>query len=96
MKIDRRPHNSDWKAALLLAQAAPRCRARCRRSKLPCRAPAMRGKLVCRLHGGKGGGPSGKRNGAYRTGRYTAEAKAERRQMRAVIRELRRLIDSSE
>jgi glucans biosynthesis protein len=56
----------------------------------------MRGKLVCRLHGGKGGGPSGKRNGAYRTGRYTAEAKAERRQMRAVIRELRRLIDSSE
>jgi glucans biosynthesis protein len=56
----------------------------------------MRGKPVCRLHGGKGGGPSGERNGAYRTGRYTAEAKAERRQTRAVIRELRRLIDSSE
>jgi hypothetical protein len=34
----------------------------------------MRGPPVCRLHGGKGGGPRGGRNGAYRTGRYTAEA----------------------
>ena len=42
----------------------------------------MRGKAVCRLHGGKGGGPKGERNGAYRTGRYTAEAKAERREVR--------------
>ena len=40
----------------------------------------MRGKPVCRLHGGKGGGPKGERNGAYRTGRYTAEAKADRRE----------------
>jgi hypothetical protein len=53
-----------------------------------------RGKPVCRLHGGKGGGPKGERNGAYRTGRYTAEAKAERRQVRMLIRELRHLIDS--
>ena len=37
------------------------------------------------------GAPSGERNGAYQTGRYTAEAKAERRDLRAVIRELRRL-----
>jgi hypothetical protein len=55
-------------------------------------APAMRGKRVCRLHGGKGGGPRGEKNGAYRTGRYTAEAKAERPQMRALIRELRRMM----
>ena len=96
MKIKRRPHNSEWKAALLLAQAAPRCRARCRQSKLPCRAPAMRGKQVCRLHGGKGGGPTGERNGAYRTGRYTAETKAERRQLRLLLRELRSLIDSDD
>jgi hypothetical protein len=40
--------------------------------------------------------PRGKRNGAYRTGRYTAEAKAERRQFRRLIRELRYLIDSAE
>jgi len=38
----------------------------------------MRGKTVCRLHGGKGGGPKGERNGAYRTGRYTGEAKVEK------------------
>jgi hypothetical protein len=52
--------------------------------------PAMRGRPVCRLDGGEGGGPKGERNGAYRTGRYTAEAKAERRKQRALIRELRR------
>ena len=56
----------------------------------------MRGKTVCRLNGGKGGGPKGKRNGAYRTGRYTAEAKAERREFRKLIRELRHLIDSGD
>lgn len=50
----------------------------------------MRGRPVCRVHGGKGGAPKGKANGAYRTGHYTAEAKAERRQMRALIREVRR------
>jgi hypothetical protein len=51
----------------------------------------MRGKRVCRLHGGKGGSPTGKQNGAYRIGRRTAEAKAERRQTRAIIRGLRRI-----
>jgi hypothetical protein len=71
---------------------APRCRARCRVSKLPCRAPAMRSGPVCRLHGGMGGGPLGERNGAYRTGRYTAEPKAERQATRALLEELRRLI----
>jgi hypothetical protein len=34
----------------------------------------------------------GERNGAYRTGRYTAEAKAERREQRALIRDLVRLL----
>ena len=54
----------------------------------------MRGRPVCRLHGGKGGGPKGERNGAYRTGRYTAEAKMEKQAARALIRELRRLIET--
>lgn len=45
------------------------------------------------MHGGKGGGPKGERNGAYRTRRYTAEAKAERRAARALLRKLRELID---
>jgi hypothetical protein len=53
------------------------------------------GKRVCRLHGAKGGGPRGEKNGAYRTG-YTAEAIAERRQVRMLIRGLRHVIDSGE
>ena len=81
-KSGERPYKPDWKAALD-AQEAPRCRARCRRSKLPGRGPAMRDKVVCRLHGGKRGGPMGLRNGASRTGRSTAEAKAERQAARA-------------
>jgi len=96
MKSGDRPYKPDWKGALAMAQAVPRCRARGRRSKLPCRAPAMRDKAVCRLHGGKGGGPMGERNGAYRTGRYTAEAKAERQATRALLKELRRLIDAGD
>jgi len=50
---------------------------------------------VPRGSGGKGGGPE-ERNGAYRTGRYTAEAKAERQATRALLRELRRLIDAGD
>jgi hypothetical protein len=34
--------------------------------------------------------PTGERNGAYRTGRYSAEAKADRREQRALIRDLLR------
>ena len=37
----------------------------------------------------------GDRNGAYRTGRYTAEAKA-RAGARALLKELRRLIDAGD
>jgi hypothetical protein len=96
VKSGDRPYKPDCKPALALARAAPRCRARCRQSKLPCRGPAMRDRPVCRLHGGKGGGPKGERNGAYRTGRYTAEAKAEKRVTRVLLRELRRLIDADE
>jgi hypothetical protein len=51
---------------------------------------------VPRASGGKGGGPEGERNGAYRTGRYTAEAKAERQGTRALLRELRRLIEAGD
>jgi hypothetical protein len=51
---------------------------------------------ACNLDGGKSGGPRGERNGAHPTGRYTAEAKAENRQVRMLIRELSHLVDSSE
>jgi hypothetical protein len=43
----------------------------------------------CRMHGGRSGGPTGSRNGAWRHGRYTQEAKA----MSAWARGLARDID---
>jgi hypothetical protein len=52
----------------------------------------MRGRPVFRLHGGKGGGPRGERNGAYWRGHYMTEAKAEKQETRALLRELHRLI----
>jgi hypothetical protein len=76
---------------MALAQAAPRCHARCKHSKAPCRNPSVRGRSVCRMHGAKGGAPKGERNGAYCHGRHTVEAKAERRQLRRSIRLLETL-----
>jgi hypothetical protein len=86
MKSVKRPYIPDWQSALIHARAARRCHARCRVSKKQCGQPAMRGKRVCRPHGGKGGGPKGERKGAYRTGCFTAEARAECRQVRMLIR----------
>lgn len=63
--------------------AAPRCRARSKRTGEPCRAPAVRGWQVCRMHGARGGAPRGTRNGKYRHGSCTKE-----------MAELRRLINS--
>jgi hypothetical protein len=53
-------------------------------------ANIVKGKRRCRMHGGAygSGAPRGKRNGNYRHGFYTAEAIAERRAVRALIREL--------
>jgi hypothetical protein len=64
---------------------APRCGARTRQGK-PCQSPVRR----CRMHGGAhgSGAPKGNRNGNYRHGFYTAEAIAERRALRALVRKL--------
>jgi hypothetical protein len=81
-----------WPKAIALAHAAPRCHARCKHSKLPCRNPAVKGRAVCRMHGGKAGAPRGERNGAYRHGRHTIEARGLKRQARAEYQELRALL----
>ena len=81
-----------WPKAIALAHAAPRCHARCKHSKQPCRNPAVKGRAVCRMHGGKAGAPRGKRNGVYRHGRHTIEAKEMRREARAVAHQTRELI----
>ncbi|MDP3868356.1 HGGxSTG domain-containing protein [Phenylobacterium sp.] len=54
----------------------------------PCRAPIVAGKTRCRMHGGAGGSgaPAGNQN-ALKHGRFTREAMAERRALRALIRE---------
>ena len=55
---------------------APRCQARTR-AKMSCRSPAVSGKRVCRMHGGTSpGAPKGERNGRWRTGAWTREARA--------------------
>jgi hypothetical protein len=57
-------------------RSAVRCGAKTRSGR-PCQAPAVAGRARCRMHGGaKGsGGPRGRRNGNYKHGRYTAEAR---------------------
>lgn len=51
-----------------------RCNAHSKRTGLPCKNPAVRGWNVCRMHGARGGGPTGNRNGNYRHGDRTREA----------------------
>ena len=74
---------------------ATRCGAKTRRGT-PCQSPAVRGKRRCRMHGGApgSGAPSGRRNGNYRHGHFTAEAKEQRRRLRSLIRDARKMVRS--
>jgi hypothetical protein len=56
--------------------SSPRCQAKSKRSGLPCRAPAVGGYRVCRMHGARGGAPKDKRNGNYRHGQATNNARS--------------------
>jgi NAD(P)-dependent dehydrogenase (short-subunit alcohol dehydrogenase family) len=48
----------------------------------------------CRIHGGKSpGAPRGERNGRWRGGFHTPEARAERGRLRALIRQMRETMD---
>ena len=68
---------------------APRCGARTRIGS-PCRSPAMANGR-CRMHGGLStGAPKGNRN-AFKHGRYTAKAIADRREVAALIRLMKSL-----
>jgi hypothetical protein len=61
-----------------------RCGARTRRGSL-CRSPAMPNGR-CRMHGGLSpGAPKGNKN-AFKHGRYTADAIANRREIAALVR----------
>jgi hypothetical protein len=72
--------------------ASPRCGAKTRAGGA-CRAAAVRGKSRCRMHGGApgSGAPSGNHN-ARRHGLFTGEAIADRKQIRDLLGEVRRLL----
>jgi hypothetical protein len=67
-------------------RAAPRCGARTR-SGTACLCPAVRDRQRCRIHGGVStGAPRGQKNGNYKDGSFTAEAIAERRWVKSLVR----------
>ncbi|HSP96988.1 MAG TPA: HGGxSTG domain-containing protein [Candidatus Dormibacteraeota bacterium] len=73
--------------------SAPRCGARTRSGK-ECRAPRVRGRRRCRMHGGApgSGAPIGNRN-AFQHGLFTADAMAERRLLRRLLRRSRATLE---
>ena len=70
--------------------SAPRCGAKTRLGT-SCLAPAIRGKARCLFHGGRSTGPRTPegldrcQTSAWKTGHYSAEAKASRRQVRELM-----------
>ena len=75
--------------AIYSFQKSPRCRATSKRTRKPCQAPAVTGWKVCRFHGAGGGAPKGKRNGNYRDGLLTTEAKASRMVVSLLLKQSR-------
>ena len=72
--------------------ASPRCGAKARTSGA-CRSPAVHGRKRCRMHGGAPGSGAPKANpNARKHGMFTRDAIAERRQIRALLGEARRLL----
>ena len=72
--------------------AMQRCGAKTR-SGAPCQRIGNARNGRCILHGGRAGAPSGPRNGAWRHGGATNEAKAQRKAVRALLREARKMLD---
>jgi len=77
-----------------------RCGARTKKGQL-CQQPKEAGRTRCHLHGGApgSGAPIGDRNGSYKDGAYTNEAKVERKWARGLTRRFGReansMIDTS-
>ncbi|MDR3486490.1 MAG: HGGxSTG domain-containing protein [Bradyrhizobium sp.] len=72
--------------------ASPRCGAKTRTSGT-CRSPAVHGKKRCRMHGGAHGSGAPKANqNARKHGLFTRDAIAERRRIRALLGEARKLL----
>jgi hypothetical protein len=95
--MSNEPLVSGWRAALDLANAAPRCGARRKSDGAPCRKAGMPNGR-CRWHGGASTGPrtaeglERSRKANWRHGLYSEEAKARRREARVAIRFLRQIL----
>lgn len=74
--------------------AMPRCGARTR-SGVPCKRIGNSRNGRCKLHGGRAGAPLGKRNGNWRHGGESKEARANRRLIRALLRQAANLLRGS-
>jgi len=73
--------------------ASPRCGAKTR-SGGACRSPAVHGRKRCRMHGGARGSGAPKANqNARKHGLFTRDAIVERRRIRALLGEARKLLD---
>jgi len=73
--------------------ASPRCGARTRCGGA-CRSPAVRGRKRCRMHGGAPGSGAPRANqNARKHGRFTRDAVAERRRIRELLVEARKLLE---
>jgi len=73
--------------------ASLRCGAKTRRGGA-CRSPAVRGRKRCRMHGGaKGSGAPGANRNAHKHGLFTSDTIAERKQIRTLLGEARRLLE---
>jgi hypothetical protein len=71
--------------------AGQRCGARTRSGR-PCKSPSVRGKRRCRMHGGASvRRPRGNKN-ALKSGLYTREAIVERKAVRDLLRQSRKLL----
>ena len=89
MKSDVNPMHPGWRAALTVADAAPRCRAHSKRTGEPCRAPAVTGWRVCRMHDAGGGHPAGSAHPGWRHGMRSQEAVEMRGHISQIARAVR-------
>jgi hypothetical protein len=71
---------------------SPRCGAKTRKGGT-CKSPAVQGKKRCRMHGGAPGSGAPKDNkNALKHGLFTKDAIEARKQLRALLRQSRRLV----
>ena len=72
--------------------ASPRCGAKTRCGDA-CRSPAVHGKKRCRMHGAPGSGAPRANRNARKHGLFTGDAIAERRRIRELLGEARKLLE---